>query len=151
MPEEHNRRLTDHVSAVLLAHSQSAVDNLAAEGIVDGVHLVGNTMVDSLLEHVETARAARSWEAFGLDAGGYGLVTLHRPALVDEPALLAETVDALVELAASVPLVFPAHPRTVERLAAAGLREKVERSASSSPARSAISTSSGSRQRRVSC
>ena len=59
MPEEHNRRLTDHLSAVLLAHSQSAVDNLAAEGIAGAsVHLVGNTMIDSLLEHVEAARAA---------------------------------------------------------------------------------------------
>ena len=128
MPEEHNRRLTDHVSAILLAHSQSAVDNLAVEGIVDGVHLVGNTMVDSLLEHIESARASRSWEVFGVDPRSYGVVTLHRPALVDDPTLLAATVDALVDLAASVPLVFAAHPRTVERLAAAGLREKVERS-----------------------
>jgi UDP-N-acetylglucosamine 2-epimerase (non-hydrolysing) len=117
MPEEHNRRLTDHLSSVLLAHSESAVENLAAEGI-DGsaVHLVGNTMIDSLLEHVEAARAARPWAALGLERGGYGLVTLHRPALVDDPELLREAVAALIELAEESPLVFPVHPRTLERL-----------------------------------
>jgi UDP-N-acetylglucosamine 2-epimerase (non-hydrolysing) len=129
MPEEHNRRLTDHVSAILLVHSQSAVDNLAAEGIdSSGVHLVGNTMIDSLLEHVETARAGRTWSSFGVEPGGYGLVTLHRPELVDEPGLLRAAVEALVELAGAVPLVFPVHPRTVERLAAAGLRDALARS-----------------------
>jgi UDP-N-acetylglucosamine 2-epimerase (non-hydrolysing) len=128
MPEEHNRRLTDHVSAVLLAPSQDAVDNLAHEGIERGVHLVGNTMVDSLLRHVEAARVAAPWSAFGLAEREYGLVTLHRPALVDDPELLRATVEALVTLAESVPLLFPAHPRTVERLAAAGLGDTVERS-----------------------
>ena len=126
MPEEHNRRLTDHLSALLLTHSRSAVDNLAAEGIDDGVHLVGNTMIDSLLAHVDTARAGRPWERFGVAPGGYGLVTLHRPALVDDAELLRATVDALVELAADTPLVFPAHPRTVLRIDGAGLRDTVE-------------------------
>jgi UDP-N-acetylglucosamine 2-epimerase (non-hydrolysing) len=127
MPEEHNRRLTDHLSAVLLAHSQSAVENLAAEGIAGAsVHLVGNTMIDSVLEHVDAARDAKPWEAFGLEPGGYGLVTLHRPALVDDPDLLGVTVAALIELAATVPLVFPVHPRTVERLAGAGLADALE-------------------------
>ncbi|HTO25807.1 MAG TPA: UDP-N-acetylglucosamine 2-epimerase (non-hydrolyzing) [Gaiellaceae bacterium] len=128
MPEEHNRKLTDHLSSLLLAHSQSAVDNLAAEGIDGGVHLVGNTMIDSLLAHVDTARATRPWERFGVAPGAYGLVTLHRPALVDDPELLRATVAALVELAADTPLVFPAHPRTVLRIDAAGLRDTVQRS-----------------------
>jgi UDP-N-acetylglucosamine 2-epimerase (non-hydrolysing) len=129
MPEEHNRRLTDHLSAILLAHSQSGVDNLAAEGIDhSAVHLVGNTMIDSLLEHVEAARAAKPWEALGLEPGGYGLVTLHRPALVDDSELLRATVTELVSLADDTPLVFPVHPRTVERLAAAGLTAVLERS-----------------------
>jgi UDP-N-acetylglucosamine 2-epimerase (non-hydrolysing) len=129
MPEEHNRRVTDHLSSLHLVHSQSGIDNLAAEGIAgDSVHLVGNTMIDSLLEHVEAARAAQPWEALGLERGGYGLVTLHRPALVDDPERLRETVEALVELAEHTPLVFPVHPRTVERLAAAGLAEPLERS-----------------------
>jgi UDP-N-acetylglucosamine 2-epimerase (non-hydrolysing) len=125
MPEEHNRRLTDHLSALLLAHSQSAVENLAAEGIVDGVHLVGNTMIDSLLAHLDAARAARPWERFGVDPGSYGLATLHRPALVDDPELLRATVEALVELSSATPVVFPAHPRTVARIESAGLRDAI--------------------------
>ena len=129
MPEEHNRKVTDHLSSVLLAHSQSAVDNLASEGI-DGnsVHLVGNTMIDSLLEHVEAARAARPYDALGVEPGGYGLVTLHRPALVDDPDVLRATVEALIELAEDTPLVFPVHPRTVERLARVGLTDALEHS-----------------------
>ncbi|MDX6505250.1 MAG: hypothetical protein QOE29_2375, partial [Gaiellaceae bacterium] len=84
--------------------------------------------VDSLFAHVEAARTAAPWNRFGLTARAYGLVTLHRPALVDDPELLRAAVEALVTLAESVPLLFPAHPRTVERLAAAGLRETVDRS-----------------------
>jgi UDP-N-acetylglucosamine 2-epimerase (non-hydrolysing) len=113
---------------VLLAHSQSAVDNLAREGITDGVHLVGNTMIDSLLEHVHAARERRPWDEIGVEPGDYGLVTLHRPALVDDAELLQAAVESLVQLASLVPLVFPAHPRTVERLTAAGLRESLDRS-----------------------
>jgi UDP-N-acetylglucosamine 2-epimerase (non-hydrolysing) len=117
MPEEHNRRLTDHLSSVLLAHSQSAVDNLDREDIDPGsVFLVGNTMIDSLLAHVEAARTRAPWVPVGVERGRYGLVTLHRPALVDDPELLAETVAALAELATEVPLVFPVHPRTRARL-----------------------------------
>jgi UDP-N-acetylglucosamine 2-epimerase (non-hydrolysing) len=117
MPEEHNRRLTDHLSSVLLAHSPNAVDNLAREGIVYDVHLVGNTMIDSLLAHLEPARAAAPWSEHGLQERGYGLVTLHRPSLVDDPTLLRETVHQLLALGEHTPLLFPVHPRTVERLA----------------------------------
>jgi UDP-N-acetylglucosamine 2-epimerase (non-hydrolysing) len=126
MPEEHNRRLTDHVSAVLLAHSEVALDNLSREGVPAGrVHLVGNTMIDTLLEHVGPARAREPWLRFGLRAGEYGLVTLHRPALVDDPELLRRTATGLRELAASVPLVFPVHPRTRGRLVALGLEPEL--------------------------
>ncbi|HUP33388.1 MAG TPA: UDP-N-acetylglucosamine 2-epimerase (non-hydrolyzing) [Gaiellaceae bacterium] len=121
MPEEHNRVLTDHLSDVLLAHQDEAIDNLAREGIAGPhVHLVGNTMIDSVLAHVEAARAREPWGELGVEPGGYGLVTLHRPALVDDPALLAETVDGLVTLAELCPIVFPVHPRTREQLAGAG-------------------------------
>jgi UDP-N-acetylglucosamine 2-epimerase (non-hydrolysing) len=128
MPEEHNRRLTDHLSAVLLAHSDDAVANLAAEGIAEGVHLVGNTMIDSLLAHLDAATTAAPWRELGLAPGEYGLVTLHRPSLVEDSALLRETVDALAALARELPLVLPAHPRTRARLEAAGLDAALERS-----------------------
>ena len=120
MPEEHNRVLTDHVSDVLLAHSQEAVDNLQREGIYTGIHLVGNTMIDSLLEHLETARARRTWEQFGLEPDRYALVTLHRPALVDDPAKLSAVTDGLIALAEGRPVLFPVHPRTLRNLEAAG-------------------------------
>jgi UDP-N-acetylglucosamine 2-epimerase (non-hydrolysing) len=129
MPEEHNRRLTDHLSSVLLAHSESALENLAAEGVAQSsVHLVGNTMIDSLFEHVDAARAAEPWRRFDVEPGGYGLVTLHRPHLVDNPDLLRETTFALIGLAEHTPLVFPVHPRTIERLQALQLFEALDRS-----------------------
>jgi len=121
MPEEHNRRLTDHLSTVLLAHSQSAVANLRNEGITADVHLVGNTMIDTLLLHVDSARSDAPWETWGLQPREYGLVTLHRPALVDDPRILAATVEALISLSTDRPLLFPVHPRTRARIDSASL------------------------------
>jgi UDP-N-acetylglucosamine 2-epimerase (non-hydrolysing) len=128
MPEEHNRKLTDHVSDVLLTHSEDANQNLQREGIPpDAVHLVGNTMIDSLLDYVDAARARKPWDTFGLQPRAYGLVTLHRPALVDVPERLAAVTDGLVALAAVSPVVFPVHPRTHARLAANGGEERLRR------------------------
>jgi UDP-N-acetylglucosamine 2-epimerase (non-hydrolysing) len=122
MPEEHNRKLTDHVSSVLFVHSTSAIDNLDREGIDPAsVHLVGNTMIDSLLARRPAALEAQPWARFGVPAHEYGLVTLHRPSLVDDPALLDETMQALTRLARAIPLIFPVHPRTLDRLAHQGL------------------------------
>ena len=121
MPEEHNRRLTDHISSLLLVHSESAVANLAQEGIHEGVVLVGNTMIDSLLRLLGRALEASPAHDLSVEPGGFGLVTLHRPALVDDPDLLAATIDGLALLARSHPLVFPVHPRTRERMERAEL------------------------------
>ena len=120
MPEEHNRVLTDHVSDILLAHSEEAITNLQREGITSGVHLVGNTMIDTLLEHLDRARAQRTWQQFGLEQDGYALVTLHRPALVDDAAKLSAVTDGLITLAGDRPVLFPVHPRTLRNLEAAG-------------------------------
>jgi UDP-N-acetylglucosamine 2-epimerase (non-hydrolysing) len=121
MPEEHNRRLTDHVSDLLLTHSRSANENLAQEGIpADRVRFVGNTMIDSLVLHLSDARARAPWRAFDVEPGSYALVTLHRPALVDDPALLTQTAAALVALAETLPVVFPVHPRTARSLEQSG-------------------------------
>jgi UDP-N-acetylglucosamine 2-epimerase (non-hydrolysing) len=125
MPEEHNRVLTDHVSDILLAHSEEAITNLQREGITSGVHLVGNTMIDSLLEHLETARTRKAWERFGLEPGTYALVTLHRPTLVDDPAKLSAVADGLIALADGQPVLFPLHPRTLRNLGAAGVDSRL--------------------------
>ena len=122
MPEEANRRLTDHLSSVLLAHSDSAVENLLREGVApDRIHLVGNTMIDSVLRHLPLASAREPWREFGVEPARFALVTLHRPALVDDPTLLRRAVDALSELARTLPVIFPVHPRTEARLSATGL------------------------------
>jgi UDP-N-acetylglucosamine 2-epimerase (non-hydrolysing) len=127
MPEEHNRRVADHLSSVLLAHSASAVDNLEHEGITDGVYFVGNTMIDSLFANAEAARAARPWESLGVEAGGYLLVTLHRPSLVDDDERLRRTAYGLMEIRPTIAVVFPVHPRTQARLERLGLDRQLRR------------------------
>jgi len=118
MPEEVNRVVTDRVSDYLLAPSPDAVDNLRAEGYrEDQVHLVGNVMVDTLLANLSRARERDPVAGLGLDPGAYGLLTLHRPATVDDPAQLADLLDALGQVTAQLPIVFPVHPRTRSRLA----------------------------------
>ena len=113
MPEEHNRRLTDALSSLLFTHSEDAFDNLRREGISPhAIHLVGNTMIDSLLQHLPHALARTPWSQLGLPDRGYALVTLHRPALVDNDELLHATISGLHELAKTLPVVFPVHPRT---------------------------------------
>jgi UDP-N-acetylglucosamine 2-epimerase (non-hydrolysing) len=122
MPEEHNRKIADHLSQLLLTHSENANENLRAEGIAEErIAFVGNTMIDTLLANVGRAREAAAWADFGLEPRGYVLVTLHRPALVDSPELLAETMRALERVAAEIPVVFPVHPRTRARIAYLGL------------------------------
>jgi UDP-N-acetylglucosamine 2-epimerase (non-hydrolysing) len=119
MPEEVNRVVVDRISDHLLAPSADAVDNLRAEGCAEHrVHLVGNVMVDTLYANLERARARDVPGRLGLAPGGYGLVTLHRPANVDEPGVLAALVGALGEVARALPLVFPVHPRTRRALGA---------------------------------
>jgi UDP-N-acetylglucosamine 2-epimerase (non-hydrolysing) len=122
MPEEHNRRLTDHLSTLLLTHSESANANLAVEGIdPERIAFIGNTMIDTLLDSVDRARDLAAWQNFGLEPRSYLLVTLHRPSLVDVPEILTHTMAELERLAEQLAVVFPAHPRTQERLRVLGL------------------------------
>jgi UDP-N-acetylglucosamine 2-epimerase (non-hydrolysing) len=122
MPEEANRRLTDHLSQILFAHSQGAAINLRRESIdSDRIHVVGNTMIDSVLRYLPSAIARRPWSNLGVEPNAYALVTLHRPALVDDLVLLHRMMNALGELARRLPVVFPVHPRTEGRLLEAGL------------------------------
>jgi UDP-N-acetylglucosamine 2-epimerase (non-hydrolysing) len=117
MPEEINRVLTDRLSRLLLTHSPEAGTNLRAEGIPsERVHYVGNTMIDSLVEHRANAEERRCWQRFGLRKGRYVLATLHRPSNVDEPARLSRIIQALCRLTRTAPVVMPVHPRTHARL-----------------------------------
>jgi UDP-N-acetylglucosamine 2-epimerase (non-hydrolysing) len=117
MPEEINRAVTDRVADLLLCPSQGAVDNLMREGVSpDRIALVGNTMIDSLVRLLPAARETGVVARYGLEAGGYTLVTLHGPSLVDHPGELAALLEVLRDLAAELPVVFPVHPRTQARI-----------------------------------
>ena len=119
MPEEQNRVVTDHLSSLLFCPTDVAVANLAAEGVVRGVHQVGDVMYDASRLFAPAARARPGPRALGLEPGAYLLVTVHRAAATDtQPAL-----EALVALLESLeePAVFPVHPRTRNRLLEAGL------------------------------
>ena len=90
MPEEHNRVLTDHLSSVLLVHSERRSTTSRARGSTSGwSHFVGNTMIDSRARARRRGPRRGAWEQLGVQPGEYGLVTLHRPALVDDPAMLS--------------------------------------------------------------
>ena len=123
MPEEINRLLTDQVSTLCWAPSDDAVENLRAEGIApDRIEMVGNVMIDTF----ELLRDRIASVPRALTPATYGLVTLHRPSNVDDPKALNAIVDALIEVSGSVHLVFPVHPRTHDRLHAAGLWRELE-------------------------
>jgi UDP-N-acetylglucosamine 2-epimerase (non-hydrolysing) len=119
MPEEHNRRVTDALADLLFATEAAAVDNLRREGVAaERIHLVGNLMIDSLLA---AATLARTGPAPVDVAPGYLLLTLHRPANVDDPATLRALLAAVAAGAGDRPVLFPVHPRTRARLDAAGV------------------------------
>jgi UDP-N-acetylglucosamine 2-epimerase (non-hydrolysing) len=127
MPEEINRLVTDVLADVLWTPSHDADENLAAEGIpLERISRVGNIMLDSF-ELVRPAIEAAAVPAeLELQPGGYGAVTLHRPSNVDDPTQLARLVEALASVQRRLPLVFPVHPRTAQRLVSAGLRPRLE-------------------------
>ncbi len=113
MPEEINRILTDSVSHWLFVTEPAGEENLAREGIdPTRVHRSGNVMIDTLTANAEKARAQDTLARLGLEAGGYAVLTLHRPSNVDDPAHLRALFEALEEIHQRIPLVFPIHPRT---------------------------------------
>jgi UDP-N-acetylglucosamine 2-epimerase (non-hydrolysing) len=121
MPEEVNRVLTDALSDLFFLTEPSAARNLAREGrALACCHEVGNTMIDTLRHHEGTIAARRRAEALGMPTP-YGLVTLHRPANVDDPVRLGAWMKGLRDLARRLPLVFPVHPRTADRARRAGI------------------------------
>jgi UDP-N-acetylglucosamine 2-epimerase (non-hydrolysing) len=121
MPEEINRIVTDTLATFLFATEEDAVVNLRREGIgEDRIFLVGNVMIDTLMTLLPVIRERRMAAELGLTSGAYGVVTLHRPANVDDEATLERMLAALERIGSRLPLVFPAHPRTAARLARSG-------------------------------
>ncbi|MGC9537339.1 non-hydrolyzing UDP-N-acetylglucosamine 2-epimerase [Streptomyces sp. UG1] len=121
MPEEVNRRLVDQLAELLFATSPEAVGHLAREGVAaERIHLVGNPMIDTLLTHLEQFDAAGARAAHRLPER-YGVVTLHRPANVDDPQSAAAAARVLADAARHLDLVVPLHPRGRAALSAAGL------------------------------
>lgn len=122
MPEEINRLLTDQIADLLLTPSPDADENLRAEGIPpERIRLVGNVMIDALYEHLERAKRSDVRTRLHVKDRDYAVVTLHRPANVDDAVVLTRILDALAELSRRLPVVFPVHPRTQQRLAEFGL------------------------------
>jgi UDP-N-acetylglucosamine 2-epimerase (non-hydrolysing) len=128
MPEEINRILTDAISDLLFAPSRDAVENLLREGIsAEKIRLVGNVMIDTLLENLERARRRRALERFNLKPDAFCVLTLHRPSNVDDKGKFSGIVDALDLIQRRLPIVFPVHPRARARIQQFGLEERMRR------------------------
>ncbi|MFN0314995.1 MAG: non-hydrolyzing UDP-N-acetylglucosamine 2-epimerase [Burkholderiales bacterium] len=135
MPEEINRVLTDQISDLLFTTERSAHANLAREGIAaERIHFVGNVMIDTLLANLphaipaaDTLSRHHARSNFGTTAGGYAVVTLHRPSNVDQPSVLRGLLETLEEVSKSVPLICPLHPRTQANIEKFGLAHFLSR------------------------
>ena len=131
MPEEINRILTDQIADLLLTPSQDADENLRREGIPDSrIRFVGNVMIDSLFKQIEILKSPGSSTAredLGVADCDYAVLTLHRPSNVDDRDAFTRILDALDEIGKHLPIIFPVHPRTRERLIEFGFAERIER------------------------
>ena len=127
MPEEVNRVVTDAICQYHFVTEHSGLVNLARENATSrGIHFVGNVMIDSLVHFRDQARAETTVRELGLTPKRYILTTMHRPANVDDAAPLAEIVAMLEGCAERLPVVFPMHPRTANRLDEHGLRDRLD-------------------------
>ena len=118
MPEEINRILTDSISDILFTTEASGEENLLRAGVAkEQIHFVGNVMIDTLLTHRERAARSPILTDLQLKPQQYAVVTLHRPSNVDDQATFSGIMSALNEVARTVPVIFPVHPRTKKRLA----------------------------------
>ena len=117
MPEEINRLVTDAITNWFFTTSDVANHNLRTAGVADDrIFFVGNTMIDTLLTNLPRLRPPAFWAEKALTAGGYFVMTLHRPANVDDPAAFARLLQAVCGNVRGLPVVFPVHPRTFKTL-----------------------------------
>jgi len=122
MPEEINRMVTDSITDYFFTTSETANENLKKTGITgDRIFFVGNTMIDTLLKQMPRFNKPDVWDKLGLENGEYVVMTLHRPANVDEEGQLKNLIDRIVSSSKGLPLVFPVHPRTAKMMQAIGI------------------------------
>lgn len=127
MPEESNRVLTDHLSSLLFAPTQTAVDNLRREGVTSGVHLVGDVMFEAALSHGEVAEEKSTiLRRLAVTPKNFSLLTIHRAENTDDQGRMLRILDAVLEISRAECVVWPIHPRARQRLAAKSLRELTE-------------------------
>ncbi|KAA3640053.1 MAG: UDP-N-acetylglucosamine 2-epimerase (non-hydrolyzing) [Bacteroidetes bacterium] len=125
MPEEINRMVTDAITDYCFTTSEVANENLRELGHgEDNICFVGNTMIDTLLKNMDRLKRPQVWDDLSLKEGHYFVMTLHRPANVDEERKLAELIDEVVLGARSLPIVFPVHPRTAKVLKKLGIQSE---------------------------
>jgi UDP-N-acetylglucosamine 2-epimerase (non-hydrolysing) len=117
MPEEINRMVTDSITNYFFTTSEIANDNLRKNGVEEErIHFVGNTMIDTLLANIERQQPPEFWDEMALQAGEYFVVTLHRPANVDETQGFAKLLSSIGEGTRGLPVLFPVHPRTAKTI-----------------------------------
>ncbi len=124
MPEEHNRRLTDHASAYLFAPTKNSKKILEDESVWGQIFVTGNTVIDTLESRIPVARQRFSKREMNLP-DNFALLTLHRAENVDDKEILKGIIEGLIRL--DVSIIFPAHPRTISRLRAFDMLQKLEK------------------------
>jgi len=126
MPEEINRMVTDSLADFLFTSERSGNENLKREGVPEKkIHFVGNVMIDTLLRYRQYIDDQKIADRFGVAPRNYALLTLHRPSNVDVTQTLSGILDALADIQKKLPVLFPLHPRTRQRIVEAGLFERV--------------------------
>lgn len=124
MPEEINRMVTDSITNYFFTTTPEAGNNLKKIGITDNrIHWVGNTMIDTLVKHRPRFQKPEVWDKLNLKKGGYIMMTLHRPANVDEEGKLKSLMQEIITHSNSLPLIFPVHPRTSKILQNLGIED----------------------------
>ena len=126
MPEEINRILTDQVTDHLFVTEQSGIDHIRKEQLPGKIHFVGNTMIDTLVAFDDPISKSKILHELGVDRKGYSLMTMHRPAAVDNKNGLETLINLIDNITTINPLVFPIHPRTTKNLKNFGLWETME-------------------------
>jgi UDP-N-acetylglucosamine 2-epimerase (non-hydrolysing) len=127
MPEEINRVLTDHISDLLFTTEEAANTNLRNEGVSPHkIHFVGNVMIDSLLTNMDQIDKSTILDTLGVKEKEYGVVTMHRPSNVDKKESFIKIFSALEKIQQTLPLIFPAHPRTKKQMESFGLGERLQ-------------------------